>query len=73
MTTLEELRQVPFFEGLTDEKLREVLEEGSEEFIPAGEVGGREGEPVDHVSVILEGELHLRLRRVLCGGTASPG
>ena len=56
MTTLEELRQVALFEGLTDEKLREVLEEGSEHFIPAGEVGGREGEPVDHLSVILEGE-----------------
>ena len=56
MTTLEELRQVPLFKGLTDEELREVLEEGSEEFIPAGEVGGREGEPVDHLYVILEGE-----------------
>ena len=56
MTTLEELREVPLFKGLTDEELREVLEEGSEEFIPAGEVGGREGEPVDHLYVILEGE-----------------
>ena len=56
MTTLEELRKVPLFEGLTDEQLREILEEGSEEFILAGEVGGREGEPVDHLSVILEGE-----------------
>ena len=28
MTTLEELRQVPLFKGLTDEELREVLEEG---------------------------------------------
>jgi signal transduction histidine kinase len=56
VTTLEELRQVPLFKGLTDEELREVLEEGSEEFIPAGEVGGREGEPVDHLYVILEGE-----------------
>ena len=56
MTTLEELRQVPLFKGLTNEELREVLEEGSEEFIPAGEVGGREGEPVDHLYVILEGE-----------------
>src|SRR5215218_5085318 len=56
MTTLEELRQVPLFKGLTGEELREVLEEGSEEFIPAGEVGGREGEPVDHLYVILEGE-----------------
>jgi len=56
VTTLEELRQVPLFKGLTNEELREVLEEGSEEFIPAGEVGGREGEPVDHLYVILEGE-----------------
>jgi signal transduction histidine kinase len=56
VTTLEELRQVPLFKGLTDEELREVLEEGSEEFIPAGEVGGREGEPVNHLYVILEGE-----------------
>ena len=56
MTTPEELRQVPLFKGLTDEELREVLEEGSEEFIPAGEVGGREGEPVHHLYVILEGE-----------------
>jgi signal transduction histidine kinase len=56
VTTPEELRQVPLFNGLTDEELREVLEEGSEEFIPAGEVGGREGEPVHHLYVILEGE-----------------
>ena len=56
MTTLEELCQVPLFEGLTEGQLREVLDEGSEEFIPAGEVGGREGEPVDHLYVILEGE-----------------
>ena len=56
MTTLEELRQVPLFRGLTDEQLREVLVEGSEEFIEAGEDGGREGEPVDHLYVILEGE-----------------
>jgi len=56
VTTLKELRQVPLFEGLTDEQLGEVLEDGSEAFIPAGEVGGREGEPVDHLYVILEGE-----------------
>ena len=56
MTTLEELRRVPLLKGLTDEQLREVLEEGSEEFVPAGEVGGREGEPVQHLYVILEGE-----------------
>jgi signal transduction histidine kinase len=56
VTTLEELRGVPLFKGLTDEQLRDVLGEGSEEFIPAGGVGGREGEPVEHLYVILEGE-----------------
>jgi signal transduction histidine kinase len=56
VTTLEELRGVPLFEGLTDEQLREVLEEGSEKFVPSGGVGGREGEPVEHLYVILEGE-----------------
>jgi signal transduction histidine kinase len=56
VTTLKELRQVPLFKGLTDKELREVLAEGSEKFIPAGEVGGREGEPVDNLYVILEGE-----------------
>ena len=47
---------MPLFEGLTDEQLREVLEVGFERFVPAGKVGGREGEPVDHLYVILEGE-----------------
>jgi signal transduction histidine kinase len=56
VTTLEELRRVPLFDGLTDEQLREVLEEGSEEFVPAGEVRGREGEPAENLYVILEGE-----------------
>jgi signal transduction histidine kinase len=56
VTTLEDLRGVPLFKGLTDEQLRGVLEEGSEEFVPAGEVGGREGEPVEYLYVILEGE-----------------
>jgi signal transduction histidine kinase len=56
VTTLEELRRVRLFEGLSDEQLREALEEGWEKFVPAGEVGGREGEPVDHLYVILEGE-----------------
>jgi signal transduction histidine kinase len=56
VTTREEMRRVPLFDGLTDEQLREVLEQGSEKFVAAGEINGREGEPVDHLYVILEGE-----------------
>ena len=62
MTALEELRAVPLFEGLTDEELTGVVEEGSEKLVPAGEVNGREGEPVEHLYVILEGDLRITKR-----------
>ncbi|HET7273083.1 MAG TPA: cyclic nucleotide-binding domain-containing protein, partial [Rubrobacter sp.] len=56
MTTIEQLRRIPLFEGLSDGQLHETFEAGSEIFVPAGGVGGREGEPVEHLYVILEGE-----------------
>jgi signal transduction histidine kinase len=56
VTTLEELRRMPLFQGLSDEQLRQAFEEGSEQFVPEGSVGGREGEPVEYLYVILEGE-----------------
>ena len=60
MTALvDELRRVPLFEGLTDEELRWVAERGSEKQVRAGEVNAREGEPVEHLYVILEGELRI--------------
>jgi CRP-like cAMP-binding protein len=56
--------------------LREVARQGSEKFVPAGEVNGREGEPVEHLYVILEGEL--RITKEVTGGemvinTYTPG
>ena len=59
MTTFEELRTIPIFDSLGDEALRAVLERGVERFVPAGQVNGREGEPVEHLYVILEGELRI--------------
>ncbi|QIN82562.1 cyclic nucleotide-binding domain-containing protein [Rubrobacter tropicus] len=59
MTTLEELRRVPLFDGLSDEELGRVLEQGVEKIVRAGEVNGREGEPVEHLYVILEGDLRI--------------
>ena len=64
------------FEDLTDEELQRVAEEGSEKLVPAGEVNGREGEPVDHLYVILEGDL--RITKQVDGGevvinTYTPG
>jgi len=76
VTTFDELRRIELFDGLADEELREVLEQGSEKVVPAGEVNGREGEPVEDLYVILEGEL--RITKEVNGGevvinTYSPG
>ena len=60
------LRRIPLFEGLTDDELRWLVEQGSERFVPAGEINGREGEPVEHLYVILEGEL--RITKKVDGG-----
>ena len=76
MTTFDELRRVPLFEDLPDEALLEVAGRGLAKFVPAGEVNGREGESVDHLYVILEGEL--RITKEATGGevvinTYTPG
>ncbi|MGI9048583.1 MAG: Crp/Fnr family transcriptional regulator, partial [Rubrobacteraceae bacterium] len=62
MTTIEELREVPLFEGLDDERLQWVLERGEERRVAAGEINRREGEPAEHLYVILEGELRIMKR-----------
>ena len=69
MTTLDELRQVPLFDGLSDEELGIVLEGGEEKVVRAGEVNGREGEPVEHLYVILEGDLRITKRTADGGET----
>ncbi|HEX5851451.1 MAG TPA: cyclic nucleotide-binding domain-containing protein, partial [Rubrobacter sp.] len=76
MTSLEDLHRIPLFEDVPEEALQEVLRRGLEKFVPAGEVNGREGEPVDHLYVILEGEL--RITKQATGGevvinTYTPG
>jgi signal transduction histidine kinase len=76
VTAFDELRRIPLFESLSDDALREVAGQGLEKFVPAGEINGREGEPVDHLYVILEGEL--RITKEVTGGevvinTYTPG
>ena len=66
MHMVDALRRVPLFEGLTDDELQWVAERGSEKHVRAGEVNGREGEPVEHLYVILEGEL--RITKEVDGG-----
>jgi signal transduction histidine kinase len=59
MATLEELRQSTLFEGFTDEQLEEVIKQGSEARVPRGEVYAREGEPIDALYILLEGEMRI--------------
>ena len=59
MTDLDELRGVPLLAGLTDEQLERVRDEGVERVVRAGELNGREGEPVEHLYVILSGDLRV--------------
>jgi len=59
LTTIEELRRVPLLDGLSDGELGAVLERGEERLVRAGEMNGREGEPVEHLYVILEGDLRI--------------
>ncbi|MDX6380386.1 MAG: hypothetical protein QOI57_1410 [Rubrobacteraceae bacterium] len=59
MTTPEELRRSSLFDGLTDEDLRRVIEEGSEVRVSRGELYAREGQPVEHLYVVLEGEFRI--------------
>jgi signal transduction histidine kinase len=59
MTTVEELRLSSLFEGLSDEKLGRIIAEGTELRVPRGEVFAREGEPIEHLYVVLDGELRI--------------
>ncbi len=60
------LRRVPLFAGLTNDELQWIAERGSEKHVRAGEVNGREGESVEHLYVILKGEL--RITKKVDGG-----
>lgn len=59
MTTLEELRRSSLFDGLTDEQMTEVMEQGSEVRVPRGQFYAREGEPIEALCVVLEGEMRI--------------
>ncbi len=76
VTKLEELRRSTLFEGMTDEQLAEVIEQGSEARVPRGAVYAREGEPIEHFYVMLEGELRITRKvegREMVLNTYGPG
>ena len=53
------LREVPLLAGLDDEQLKRLAAVGTEKLVPAGEVNGREGQPVEDLYVILSGDLRI--------------
>ena len=57
-----QLRQVPLFAELSDEQLQWLCEQGREVWLEPGEIHQAEGDPAEHVFVILEGEMRVTQR-----------
>lgn len=55
----ENLRQVPLFSKLPQERIYWLIEQGEEIWREAGEIHRNEGDPADHVFVLLEGEVRI--------------
>ena len=50
------LRRIPLFEGLTDDELRWMVEQGSEKFVPAGEINQVWTNLIDNAITAIGGE-----------------
>ncbi len=59
MVTVDALRQVPLFGKLSDEQLQWLVAQGQEIWLQPGEYHRKEGDPADHVFVMLEGEVRV--------------
>lgn len=59
---LSDLRGIFLFEGLADDRLRDLIEAGTEVAFEPGDVLFREGDPADHWWMLVDGHLEL-LRR----------
>jgi signal transduction histidine kinase len=56
---IEMLRQVPVFSKLPDDRLCWLMEQGKEVWVEPGQFHRREGDPADHVFVLLDGEVRI--------------
>ena len=59
MIDINTLRQVPLFAELSDEQLQWLAEQGTEVWLERGEIHRAQGDPADHVFVILLGEVRV--------------
>ena len=57
------LRTITPLAGLTDDQYRWLAEHGTERMGESGALMFREGEPSEHMSCLLKGEIHVRRRR----------
>jgi len=62
MVTPDTLRQVPLFAKLLDEQLHWLAAQGTEVWLRPGEYHRQEGDPADHVFVLLAGEVRVTER-----------
>lgn len=58
--SIDDLRRIPTFADLPDDRLAWLAEHMDEVRLEAGEVSIKEGEPAEHMVVILEGEIQAR-------------
>jgi signal transduction histidine kinase len=65
VTLREELRATFLADGLTDEQLQRLVDEGSEVRFEPGEVLFEEGKPADYFWILLEGRLELLRQRAI--------
>lgn len=59
MVNIDTLRQVPLFADLSTEQLQWLAEQGTEVWLQPGEFHRREGDPAEHVFVMLAGEVRI--------------
>jgi len=59
MVTPDALRQVPLFAKLSDEQLHWLVAQGTEVWLQPGEYHRQEGDPAEHVFVMLEGDVRV--------------
>ncbi len=58
---IDDLRKIEVFADLPREQLEWLAEHLQELQFQAGEIMGREGEPLDHLTVVLEGEIRVQI------------
>lgn len=59
MLDIDALRQVPLFAELSDDQLQWLSEQGTEVWLQPGEIHRAQGDPAEHVFVLLEGEVRV--------------